>query len=134
MNEQVLARLESMLVSLVSQSAEVLQRQCKESGLAGSISHGSWSNDAGISMAYISCYFDHDAITDAIEVVWQVTHDEGHVSLQGDICYSNGEIIKPLLNLAIDSTDAEYALFQAQSEMEGCLAEALIQLRKLLSC
>lgn len=134
MNDQSLARLESLLTSMVAHGAELLQEQCKESSFPGRISHESWSNDAGVSMAYISCYLDHDPSAEAIEATWNVSLDEEHLILQADVCYSNGMIIKPILDLMIDFTDEDKGMVQVQSALDESLAEALLNLRSILKC
>ncbi len=134
MNDHTYARLESLLTSRVSSVAEVLQKQCKESGLPGRISHGSWSNEGGVNTAYISCSLDHDPSKDAIEATWHIASDQEHVILQGDICYSSGTIIKPILDMMIDFTDADNAMLEIESVLDEGLAETLRQLKNILGC
>lgn len=135
MNTHTFAQLQSLLASEVSSAAHTLRNECSEHTVSRWIDHGSWSNDAGIMVAYISCNLDHDRSKDAIEAIWQITHDQEFVVLQGDICRSNGEILSSILDVRVDFADAEgTAIQEVRSLLDAGLAESLVQLKNILSC
>ncbi|MCA9870758.1 MAG: hypothetical protein KC487_10335 [Anaerolineae bacterium] len=135
MNTHTFAQLQSLLTSKVSFAAETLRNECSEHTVSQWINHGSWSNDAGIMVAYISCNLDHDRSKDAIEATWQITPDQEFVILQGDICRSNGEIISSILDTRVDFAGADSAAIQeVRSLLDAGLAESLVQLKDILSC
>lgn len=134
MNDQALAQLAALLASRASHGARLLQEQCNDRDFRGELSHGSWSNNAGVTVAYISCFLDRDLSKEAIDMTWQMSLDQGVVVLQGDIGYSNGQVIKPIIDLTIDLTAADDILFTVQAMLDESLAEALIQLKNILGC
>lgn len=134
MNEQPRGQLTDLLTSRVSEIARLLQKQCSESGFYGKIHHGSWSNDAGTTVAYISCFLDNDRGKEAIETTWHMRPDQNAVVLQGDIGYTNGQIIKSILDLSIDFADVGNVLPKVQAMLDEGLTEALIQLKSILGC
>lgn len=94
---------------------ELAQVAKSDSELNGTISNGTWTNHKNIYVGYLSYYPGNDLSERSIDVTITLSFSENIIGFVADVCWSDGEVIKEIVEQNI--------LFTTQSEFLSEVSE-----------
>jgi hypothetical protein len=92
---------------------------------------GSWENNAGIVMAYLSYFTNDDPNEDNIDITIQVDLGSESGQFTADICWSSGEIINELAHNEFSYNSLQELLDHIRQLMDAVILEVVSYFRNL---
>ena len=129
MNKKLREELQEITSKHIGLWAEALNRL---PNLTSKLHVGTWSNDRGIIMAYLSSVPIHDPARDNIEATIELTLSDMIVLVTVTICFSSGEIIYEIAEQELSFITLPELLSKVNQLLESLEQEILSRLSSLI--